>query len=484
MNEEGMETVSLIGLLAGLVAGFVTAWVIARARKAQALAEAEAQSRAQIAGLAERLRLREEELEVLQQREKAWDAEEEILAKQLSEAKARDRELATRLEDERKNAAEKIAQLQQIEERLNDVFQALSAEALRANNQSFLDLAKTTLERFQSEAKGDLEQRQKAVENLVAPIKETLDRYDQQIQAIEKSRSEAYVSLREQLGSLLVSQQNLESETSRLVKALRLPQVRGRWGEFQLRKVVELAGMSPYCDFAEQESVSGESSRLRPDLTVKLPGGKNIVVDSKAPLQAYLDSLETDNEDQRKTLLLAHARQVRNHLQSLSHKAYWNQLKDTPEFVILFIPGEPFLSAAAEYDAALLEDGVKQRVIFATPLTLISLLRAVAYGWRQEIIAENTRRISDLGKELYDRVATLTEHFRSLGRNLGNSVKAYNAAIASLEGRVLVSARKFKELGATPQTEILEPSPIDQSARNIQAPELLVMAEGAVDDER
>src|SRR5262245_44866852 len=350
MNEAGMETVSLIGLLAGLVAGFLTAWVIGRARRAQALAEAEAQSRAQIAGLAERLRLREEELKVLQQREKDWDVKAEALEKQLSEAKARDRELATRLEDERKSAAEKIAHLQQIEERLNDVFQALSAEALRANNQSFLDLAKTTLERFQSEAKGDLEQRQKAVENLVAPIKETLDRYDQQIQAIERSRSEAYVSLREQLGSLLISQHNLESETSRLVKALRLPQVRGRWGEFQLRKVVELAGMSPYCDFAEQESVSGESSRLRPDLTVKLPGGKNIVVDSKAPLQAYLDALETDNEEQRRTLLLAHARQVRNHLQSLSHKAYWNQLKDTPEFVILFIPGEPFLSAAAEYD--------------------------------------------------------------------------------------------------------------------------------------
>jgi DNA recombination protein RmuC len=479
-----VEVGLLIALLVGLVAGFITAWVVARARRAQALAEAEAQSRAQIAGLAERLNLREREVEVLQQREKAWEVEEETLANQLSETKARGRELETRLEDERKNAAEKITQLQQVEERVNNVFQALSAEALRANNQAFLDLAKTTLEKFQSEAKGDLEQRQKAVENLVAPIKETLDKYDQQIQAIEKSRSEAYVSLREQLRSLLVSQQNLESETSRLVQALRMPQVRGRWGEFQLRKVVELAGMSAYCDFAEQESVSGESGRLRPDLIVKLPGGKNIVVDSKAPLQAYLDALETDNEDQRKALLLAHARQVRSHLQSLSHKAYWNQLKDTPEFVILFIPGEPFLSAAAEYDSALLEDGVKQRVIFATPLTLISLLRAVAYGWRQEIIAENTRRISDLGKELYERVATLTKHFRSLGQNLGNSVKAYNAAIASLEGRVLVSARKFKELGAIPQTEILEPSPIDQGTRDIQAPELLVMAEGGVDDDR
>jgi DNA recombination protein RmuC len=244
-----------------------------------------------------------------------------------------------------------------------------------------------------------------------------------------------------------------------------------------LRKVVELAGMSAHCDFVEQETMSSEAGRLRPDLIVKLPGGKNIVVDSKASLQAYLDALETDNEDRRKSLLQDHARQIRNHLQSLSSKAYWSHLKDTPEFVILFIPGEAFLSAAAERDADLLEDGVKQRVIFATPLTLIALLRAVAYGWTQERLADNARKISDLGKELYDRVATLTQHFRILGQSLGRSVKAYNDAVGSLEGRVLTSARKFKELGATPQNEILELEPVDQATREIQAPELLAVSE-------
>jgi DNA recombination protein RmuC len=338
------------------------------------------------------------------------------------------------------------------------------------------------LETFQSEARSDLEQRQKAVENLVVPINETLTRYDQQIQSMERSRSQAYGSLSQQVESLLVSQQKLESETGRLVKALRMPQVRGRWGEFQLRKVVELAGMSAHCDFAEQETMSSEGGKLRPDLVVKLPGGKNIVVDSKAPLQAYLDALETDNEEQRKSLLQDHTRQIRNHLQSLSSKAYWNHLKDTPEFVILFIPGESFLSAAAERDPDLLEDGVKQRVIFATPLTLIALLRAVAYGWTQERIADNARKISDLGKELYDRVATLTQHFRVLGQSLGRSVKAYNDAVGSLEGRVLTSARKFKELGATPQHEILELEPIEQAAREIQAPELLAVVEGAAEE--
>jgi DNA recombination protein RmuC len=479
-----METVSLaVGLLAGLLGGAIASWLIARARRAQALAEAEAQSRAEITGLAERLTLREQELASLQQRQQAWEHEEEALRELLSEAKSRGRELETRLEDERKNAAEKIAQLMDVEERLNRVFQALSAESLRANNQAFLDLAKATLEKFQSEAKGDLDQRQKAVENLVVPIKDTLEKYDQQIQAIEKSRSEAYGSLSRQVEALLVSQQKLESETGKLVQALRTPQVRGRWGEFQLRRVVELAGMSAYCDFAEQESVKSEAGRLRPDLTVKLPGGKNIVVDSKAPLQAYLDALEAGSEEERRQCLAAHARQIRNHLQGLSNKAYWNQLKDTPEFVVLFIPGEPFLSAAAERDPQLLEDGVKQRVIFATPLTLISLLRAVAYGWRQEIIAENTRKISDLGKELYERVSTLTKHFRILGQSLNSSVKAYNDAVGTLESRILVSARKFKELGATPQSEILELPPVEKASRDIQSPELLAITGGIGDQE-
>jgi DNA recombination protein RmuC len=467
----------ILTFIVGLLLGVLVTWLIGRARRAQALAEAQTQARAEMAALKERLQLREQELGESRQRQTAWDVKEPALEAELSEMKARCRELQARMDEEQKSAAEKIAQLQSLEDRLNREFQALSAKALRENNEAFLNLAQTKLETFQTEAKSDLELRQKAVENLVAPINETLTRYDQQIQSMERSRSQAYGSLSQQVESLLVSQQKLESETGRLVKALRMPQVRGRWGEFQLRKVVELAGMSSHCDFVEQETMTSEAGRLRPDLVVKLPGGKNIVVDSKASLQAYLDALETDDEDRRKSLLQDHARQIRNHLQSLSSKAYWSHLKDTPEFVILFIPGESFLSAAAERDGDLLEDGVKQRVIFATPLTLIALLRAVAYGWTQERIADNARKISDLGKELYDRVTTLTQHFRILGQSLGKSVKAYNDAVGSLEGRVLTSARKFKELGATPQNEILELEPIEQATREIQAPELLAVVE-------
>lgn len=467
----------ILSFIVAPVVGFLVAWLIAGAKRAQALAEAQTQARVEIAALKERLQLREQELAESRQRQTAWDSRETVLESELSEMKARCRELQARMDEEQKNAAEKIAQLQSLEERLNREFQALSAKALRENNEAFLNLAQTKLETFQTEAKSDLELRQKAVENLVAPINETLTRYDQQIQSMERSRSQAYGSLSQQVESLLVSQQKLESETGKLVKALRMPQVRGRWGEFQLRKVVELSGMSSHCDFVEQETMTSEAGRLRPDLVVKLPGGKNIVVDSKASLQAYLDALETDDEDRRKSLLQDHARQIRNHLQSLSSKAYWSHLKDTPEFVILFIPGESFLSAAAERDADLLEDGVKQRVIFATPLTLIALLRAVAYGWSQERIADNARKISDLGKELYDRVTTLTQHFRILGQSLGKSVKAYNDAVGSLEGRVLTSARKFKELGVTPQNEILELEPIEQATREIQAPELLAVVE-------
>ena len=467
----------ILTFIVGLVLGVLVAWLVARARRAQALAEARTKAGAEMAALKERLQLREQELAESRQRQTAWDAKETALESELSEMKARSREIQARMDEEQKSAAEKIAQLQSLEERLNREFQALSAKALRENNEAFLDLAQTKLGTFQSEARSDLEQRQKAVENLVAPINETLTRYDQQIQSMERSRSQAYGSLSQQVESLLVSQQKLESETGRLVKALRMPQVRGRWGEFQLRKVVELAGMSSHCDFVEQETMTSEAGRLRPDLVVKLPGGKNIVVDSKASLQAYLDALETDDEDRRKSLLRDHARQIRNHLQSLGSKAYWSHLKDTPEFVILFIPGESFLSAAAERDPELLEDGVKQRVIFATPLTLIALLRAVAYGWTQERLADNARKISDLGKELYDRVTTLTQHFRILGQSLGKSVKAYNDAVGSLEGRVLTSARKLKELGATPQNEILELEPIEQATREIQAPELLAVAE-------
>ena len=377
------------------------------------------------------------------------------------------------LELERQMAAEKLAAAQQAEVKLREAFAALSVEALSQNSQSFLELARATLERYQVQASGELEQRKQAVEVLVEPIRQSLDQVNQQIRTIEKERGEAYVGLRTQVASLIATQEKLHSETGNLVKALRAPQVRGRWGEIQLRRVVELAGMAPYCDFTEQASISTGDGRVRPDLIVHLPGAKTVVVDAKAPLQAYLDALEAENEDARRMLLGQHARQIRAHMVHLGSKAYWDQLSSTPDFVVMFLPGETFFSAALEQDAGLIEYGIGQKVILASPTTLIALLQAVAYGWRQEKIAESAQEISVRGKELYDRLCTLAGYVRDLGANLGRAVEHYNKAIGSLEGRVLVTARKFQELGVTVKEEIPEMAPVERGVRELQAPELL-----------
>lgn len=382
------------------------------------------------------------------------------------------------VQHERASSAEKLRLLGEAKEELANAFKALSAEALKTNNTSFLELARTTLERFQSQAKDDLEQRRTAVEHLVAPIKESLAKVDGQIQHLERARSEAYGALIGQVRTLAESQERLRAETGNLVTALRAPAVRGRWGEIQLRRVVEMAGMLAHCDFFEQVTANVDDRRLRPDLVVKLPGGKNVVVDAKAPLQAYLAAIEAQDDETRTARLTDHARQIRQHMAKLSMKSYWEQFQPAPEFVVMFIPGEAFYSAALEQDPGLIEEGVSQRVLLATPTTLIGVLKAVAYGWHQETVAESARAVSELGKDLHTRLAVLGEHMAKLGTQLDRAVSTYNQTVGSLERRVFPAARRFSELGADGGKDIPILEPVEKST---QAPQALELTGGSSD---
>ena len=352
-------------------------------------------------------------------------------------------------------------------------FEAVSARVLREAQQSFLQLAESQLGQHHITSREELEKRQRAVEQIVKPIADSLAKMDGKLELIEQGRRETQGSLTTHLRSVAETQEKLRTETANLVTALRSPHTRGRWGEIQLRRVCEMAGMIDRCDFVEQSSFESDAGRLRPDVVVQLPGGKNVVVDAKAPLEAYLSAVEASDPDQRAAYLQSYGRHVREHVTKLSQKAYWSQFDSSPEFVVMFLPGEALFSAALEQVPGLIEEGVAQKVLITTPTSLIAVLRAVHYGWRQEKVAESARAVSELGRELHGRLGTLAGHFMKLGRSLDSSVKAYNETVGSLESRVLVTARKLSEHGAASGGEELpEPQQVETAARSVQAAEL------------
>jgi DNA recombination protein RmuC len=373
--------------------------------------------------------------------------------------------LRARLDAEQRAAGEKLAVLEQARDSLKDAFAAVSADILAQNNTRFLDLAKEKFGELQAGAVRDLAGRQKAIDDLVAPLRDSLTKVDAKLQDVDRDRASSHAVLAEQLRSLTLAQTALQSETGRLSRALRSPNIRGQWGELQLRRVLEAAGMLEGHDFEIQESVHGDDGRLTPDVIVKLPGGKHVVVDAKVALTAFLDALECDDEAQREQKLRDHARQVKDHVVRLGSKAYWTHFQPAPDIVVMFVPGEALLSAALQHDSGLLEFSMAKSVMLASPLTLIALLRAIAYGWQQEKIARNAMEISDLGRQLYERIAKLAEHWDNVGKSLGKAVTAYNGAVGTLESRVLVTARRLKDKGVSAGDELPEVEVIDETPR-------------------
>lgn len=367
------------------------------------------------------------------------------------------------------NLREQRKLLDDAQVQLREAFSVASAEALARNNEAFLQLARERFATLSAEATGSLDERKAQIDALLKPMREVMDRYQMRVAEVEKSRVESYSMLREQLGMLAETQRTLNTQTNQLVTALSRPTVRGQWGEISLRRLVELAGLSSKCDFVEQKSVDGEQGRSRPDMVVSLPGQRNVVIDCKACLDAFLDAAGACDEDVRKTHLQRHAQQVRSRARELGGKTYWAQFSRSPEYVVMFLPGEAFLYAAVEHDCTLIEDCLKNRVVVATPTTLIALLKAIEFGWRQEAITQNAEEIRELGVLLYERVATVLGHISKLGTSLTSSVKSYNEAVGSLETRVLVTARKMGELGARNEKELAEPELVEKMPREMNA---------------
>ena len=455
----------VLAFMAGSALGVVGAWLITRSlgRQDAALAAAALQAQAELAGnratsLERRVKEREADLETARRALEAQAAE----LRSLGETRASQETL---LEAERQGYRERLADFERAEQRLREAFSALAAGALQANREAFLSLATTKFQEFRSEAATDLDGRRRSIDDVLDPMREKLSKVEATLSAVEEARREAYGGLKEQLT-------RLDRETGSLATALRAPHVRGKWGEFQLKRVVEMAGMQEHCDFDEQATVTTDGVALRPDLVVRLAGGRSIIIDAKASMSAYQDAFEQADPEARERKLKEHAAQVREHIRRLSAKSYWDQFEDTPDFVVLFLPAEPFFSTALQYDPDLLEFGAASRVIPASPLTLLALLRTVAHGWRQEKLAQNAEAIRDLGRELYERLCVMGDHFVRLGDRLNGAVQAHNSVVASLEGRVLVTARKFKDLGVS-STKDLEPvSPVEHMTRQLQAPDL------------